>query len=342
MKIILDVMGGDNPPEAIVRGAIMAKESVSSRIVLVGNEAMIREALAKHGADENDFDIVHSDGVITMEDGPMCIVQKKKDSSMAKALTLLAQGEGDACVSCGNTGALFTGATLIVRRIKGVRRAALATIMPYDNDVMLIDSGANVTVTADYLVHFAYLGSIYMRKVYGLEAPRVAIINNGEEKHKGTPLVLEARELMLGDEYINFVGSVEGQELPYAKCDIAVCDGFTGNVILKTSEGLSNYITDAAMSAIKAAGNASEEVLGAMEKIRRRFDSTEYGGAVMIGLTKPVVKAHGSSDSNAIKNALICAEKYAKSDVTSDIEKAFEVLDPLAQLANGGKNDSKK
>ena len=337
MKIILDVMGGDNPPAELIKGAVGALDAISSDIVLVGHESLIRNALASIGADADKFVIVHSESVITMEDGPMTIVQKKKDSSMAKALTLLADGEGDAVVSCGNTGALFTGATLIVRRAKGIRRAAIGTILPYGKGVLVVDSGANVTVTADYMVNFAHLGSIYMKKMFGLENPRVAIINNGVESHKGTPLVIEARELLEADPNINFVGSVEGSNLPYDVCDVAVCDGFTGNIVLKTSEGMGKYIAECAMNEMDSLGYPDGEVREALDRVFKRFDTKEYGGAPMLGIARPVMKAHGNSDAHAIRSALIAAENYARSMVVEEIVKAAENFKTTVPMKIGGR-----
>lgn len=337
MKIILDVMGGDNPPAELIKGAVGALDAISSDIVLVGHESLIRNALASIGADADKFVIVHSESVITMEDGPMTIVQKKKDSSMAKALTLLADGEGDAVVSCGNTGALFTGATLIVRRAKGIRRAAIGTILPYGKGVLVVDSGANVIVTADYMVNFAHLGSIYMKKMFGLENPRVAIINNGVESHKGTPLVIEARELLEADPNINFVGSVEGSNLPYDVCDVAVCDGFTGNIVLKTSEGMGKYIAECAMNEMDSLGYPDGEVREALDRVFKRFDTKEYGGAPMLGIARPVMKAHGNSDAHAIRSALIAAENYARSMVVEEIVKAAENFKTTVPMKIGGR-----
>ena len=174
--------------ESLRQSLVHNLECLDARIALVGDESIIRDVLSAEGADSSDFDIIGSDSVIEMEDNPLCIVQKKKNSSMGAALRMLAAGDGDAVVSCGNTGALFTGATLIVHRVPGLRRAALGTVLPYTNNVMLMDCGANVTVTPEYLLHFAHLGSIYMRKLYGIERPRVALVNNGSEGHKGTPL----------------------------------------------------------------------------------------------------------------------------------------------------------
>lgn len=327
MKIILDVMGGDNPPAEIIRGALLAKKELDAHIALVGDEKTIRGALSEEGADEDGFDITGSDGVIEMEDSPLCIVQKKKNSSMGTALRMLAAGEGDAVVSCGNTGALFTGATLIVHRIAGLRRAALGTVLPYTNNVMLMDCGANVTVTPEYLLHFAYLGSIYMRKLYGIERPRVALINNGSEGHKGTPLVIEAKALMENDENLNFVGSVEGKELPFDACDVAVCDGFTGNVLLKTSEGICRFVMQHVMREVCSADGGKEDgVMSALRREDRFFDVTEYGGAPFIGIAKPVIKAHGNSEANAIKNALMRAADYVRADVIGEIEKSAELF----------------
>lgn len=340
MRILLDVMGADNPPRVIIEGAVRAKEKISSDITLVGDEKIIRGVLSECGASEGEFDIAHSDTFITMEDSPLCVVKDKKDSSMGRALTLLAEGKGDAVVSCGNTGALFSGATLIVRRAKGVRRAALATVLPYRNNVMLLDSGANVTVTPDYFVHFAHLGSAYMKKVYGIENPRVAIVNNGEEAHKGTPLVLEAKQLLLQEKNVNYIGSVEGQQLPCNACDVALCDGFTGNAILKASEGLATYIPEFTKNLIDANQAADENTRRIIDGVCRRFDFKEYGGAVMLGISKPVVKAHGRSDAHALENALLCAENYIKADVIGDFEKAAEDINvrPIIPPKHGGED----
>lgn len=337
MKIILDVMGGDNPPAEIVKGALLARKELDARIALVGNEKAIRKALSDEGAEEDGFDIIGSDGVIEMEDNPLCIVQKKKNSSMGTALRMLAAGEGDAVVSCGNTGALFTGATLIVHRVAGLRRAALGTVLPYTNNVMLMDCGANVTVTPEYLLHFAHLGSIYMRKLYGIENPRVALVNNGSEGHKGTPLVIEAKALMENDKNLNFVGSVEGKELPFDACDVAVCDGFTGNVLLKTSEGICRFVMQHVIREVGSAdGGKNADVMAALRREDRFFDVTEYGGAPFIGIAKPVIKAHGNSEANAIKNALMRAADYVCADVIGEIEKSAE----LFRAVNvGGKNE---
>jgi len=322
MRIILDVMGGDNPVEEFVKGAAMARNKFKEKITLVGNDVMIRDALDKNGIPENIFEIVHVDDVVTMEDDPMSITGVHKDSSMARALKLLADGHGDVAVSAGNTGALFTGATLFERRIKGVRRAALATVILYKNPVMLLDCGANVTVTPEYLVQFAYLGSIYMEKVLGVASPRVALLNNGTEIHKGTALAIETNRMLSEAEGINFIGNIEGKDVPFGKCDVVVTDGFTGNVMLKTSEGVSNYMIQGVREKIFGglAGKISSLLKGG-EALRlfRRVDVKEYGGAPFLGLSKPVIKAHGDSDARAVCAAIGQAIQYVKSGVIDEI-----------------------
>lgn len=337
MKVILDVMGADKPAKELIHGAVLAKAEYDAEITLVGDEHVIREALAAEKADPNSFDIVHTDDVITMEDAPMSIFQTHKGSSMAKALKLLAGNEGDAVVSAGNTGALFTGATLTVKRIPGVRRAALGTIMPFEKPLLILDCGANVTVTADYLAQFACLGSVYMEKVLGIPNPRVGLVNNGVEEHKGTPLYVEAHKILGEMDNIHFVGNVEGKEIPYGKCDVLVCDGFTGNVILKTCEGLSRFlmgrISDMFRSDIVSTFSGML-VRGKAKELKKAFDPNEYGGAPFLGLAKPVIKAHGSSGANAIKNAIRQAISYANTGVIAEIERqAAEFPAPVEKTA---------
>ncbi|MGN1095815.1 MAG: phosphate--acyl-ACP acyltransferase, partial [Eubacteriales bacterium] len=196
MRIIIDVMGADNAPGEIVRGAVMAKKEYDADITLVGNEKEITSALEELGESADSYSVVACDDFVSMEDAPMSIATVHQGASMVRALKMLAAGEGDAVISCGNTGALFTGATLFVRRVHGIRRAALATVLPYESSVLLLDCGANVTVTSEYLVQFAYLGSIYMEKVMGVKNPRVGLLNNGAESHKGTPMLVETHKML--------------------------------------------------------------------------------------------------------------------------------------------------
>lgn len=337
MKIIIDVMGADKEPKELIQGALMAKKELGVDLLFVGDETKIGEALLENGEKAEDHEIVHADDYITMEDAPVSIFQTHKESSMAKALQLAYKGAGDAVVSAGNTGALFTGATLIVHRIAGVRRAALGTVLPYSNPVLLLDCGANVTISPDYLSQFACLGSVYMEKVCGVKNPRVGLLNNGAESTKGTPLYTETYELLQNMKNINFIGNVEGKDIPFDACDVVVCDGFTGNIVLKTSEGLSRFI----MSRIL--GMFREDIIGNIsgllvkkkaKKLKKHFDPKEYGGAPFLGLAKPVIKAHGNSDARAMKNAIKQAVAYAETGVVAEIERRAKDFPPPADKKN--------
>lgn len=334
MKIILDVMGADHEPAEIIKGAVLARREYGTDMTLVGDGKSILDTLASLGEKAEDYTVVDEPSFISMEDSPMLAASSKHKSSMAKALHMLADGEGDAVVSCGNTGALFTGATLIVRRIKGVRRAALGMLLCYEMPILMLDCGANVTVTSEYLVQFAYLGSAYMQKVYGIESPRVGLLNNGTEEHKGTPTIVEAHNMLKEAADINFVGNVEGKEVPFGVCDVLVCDGFSGNIMLKTSEGIAKY----AMKRLKelfgsglTAKLAGLAVRRRLKGLRKFFDPREYGGAPFLGLSKPVIKAHGNSDANAVKNAIRQASAYAETGVTDAIAKHAESFPAAAQ-----------
>lgn len=326
MRIIVDIMGGDKAPEEILKGVMLAASEYSANFILVGNEKIINELSAENKYDLRKFEIVHADEVITMEDDPLCVVRAKSNSSMGAGLKLLSQGAADAFVSAGNTGALFTGATLIVRKIKGVQRAALASILPLANPVLLLDSGANVTVKEEYLEQFAFMGSIYMNKVHGIERPRVGLLNNGTEDCKGTPLQIETYRRLRESE-LNFVGNIEGNMIANGGCDVLVTDGFTGNIVLKHSEGMGKMM----MGAIKEVfyKNTITKMSGALisgevKTLKKRFDASEYGGAPFLGISKAVIKAHGSSDAKAIKNAIRQAISYANTGVIYEIAKATE------------------
>ena len=323
MKIILDVMGGDNPASEFVKGAVLAHdrfiaENCDAEIILCGNERVIREALQRLRRSADMFAIVHAEDYVTMEDDPMSIVQIHKDSSMSRALKYVSDGKADACVSAGNTGALFTGATLIERRIRGVRRAALAMVLPYECPVLALDCGANVSVTVEYLVQFAYLGSVYMEKVMGVEKPRIGLLNNGAEAHKGTALYVETNKMLREASDLNFIGNVEAKDVQFNKCDVLVTDGFTGNIMLKSCEGISKFIMDKINNELFGGiGGKLSSLIRRSEvaKILKTFDVTEYGGAPFLGLAKPVIKAHGNSDANAVMNAVMQAVKYVDTGV---------------------------
>ena len=242
---------------------------------------------------------------------------------MTLALKALANGEGDAMVSCGNTGALFAGASLTVRRIKGVHRAAIASILPFNPPVLLLDCGANVTVQPEFLVQFATMGSAYMKALYGLETPRVGLLNNGTEEHKGTPLQTEAYQLLKSCPDIHFVGNVEGSGIVSDKCDVLVTDGFTGNVLLKTMEGMGKMLMTRMKGIFYATPLTKLAALTVKKpfmQFKKDFDVKEHGGSPILGLRKPVIKAHGSSDARAFKNAIRQAMRVAESGATQAME----------------------
>ena len=321
MKIILDVMGGDKEVSEFVRGAVWAKAEYGEEIVLVGDEAKIKEALAAEKS-ESTFEIIHAPDVITMEDNPLSIRREHRECSMATALKMVAGGKGDAVVSAGNTGALFIGATGYVHCAEGVRRAALASVIPMQKPVLLLDCGANAEVTPEFLVQFAYLGSIYMNRVMGVENPRVGLLNNGAEAHKGTPIYKEAHALLAKEEGIRFVGNVEGKDVPFDACDVLVCDGFAGNILLKSIEGTSKFVLKQFSGIFTGVIGklAGAMVLKKAKGLKKRFDAKEYGGAPFLGIAKPVIKAHGNSDAKAVKNAIRQAIAYVKTDVIAEIE----------------------
>ena len=249
---------------------------------------------------------------------------------MSLGLKLLKEGRGDAFVSTGNTGALFTGANLIVRKVKGVKRPAIASLLPLQPPVLLADSGANVVVTPEYLEQFAIMGSAYMKNVMGVENPRVGLLNNGEEEHKGTELQIETYKILRANGDINFVGNVEGNRVMQDTCDVIVADGFTGNIFLKTMEGLGKMMLKTLKTTLysklrtRAAGLL---IKNEMKGIKKTFDAGELGGAPILGIAKPVIKAHGSSNAKAFKNAIRQAIVYSENDFASQLEA------DLAELA---------
>ena len=320
MKIIIDAMGGDNAPKAMVEGAIRAKKELGVDIVLVGREDEVRPLL-----DGEDIEVVNASEVITMSDDPSTATRRKKDSSMAVALKMLAEGKGDAVVSSGSTGALLTGATLTVKRIKGIRRAALAPVLPAgENGVMLIDCGANVECTAEYLSQFAVMGSFYARKILGCENPRVGLLNVGTEDEKGDDLRHQAFELLKANDRINFIGNVEGTTVFSGDVDVVVTDGFTGNVLLKATEGVVKFMMSSLKEVFykstvnKLAAGVLKNDLAVMKK---RMDVNEFGGTAFVGISKPVVKAHGSCNATSFFAAIRQAKIFTESGLIEEIEE---------------------
>lgn len=327
MRIIVDIMSGDKAPlEQLVGAYDAAKENPNVAFTFVGNETIIR-AVAQ-GRDINidlpNIEIRHTEAVITMEDQPLSVVRDKKDSSMGVGLKMLAEGKGDAFVSAGNTGALHAGSTLIVRRIKGIQKSAIGAILPFANPTLLIDSGANIDISPETYVQFAQMGTVYMREIMNVPSPRVGLVNNGEERTKGTKIVLEAYNLLEKADGINFVGNIEGKDIPVGACDVLVCDGFTGNVVLKLSEGLAKFLVSKLTDVFTENAITKASYLGVksgLKRMKKSFDANEYGGAPLLGLSKTVIKAHGSSDAYAFRNAIGQAIHCVENGVPYKIAK---------------------
>jgi len=340
MKLIIDAMGGDNAPLEILKGAALAAEEYTdTELVLVGKEAELRDLAEREGVSLEHMTLVDAPEIVTMEDSPRAVVSTKKNSSMALGLRALASGEGDAFISAGNTGALMTGATMYVKCVKSVKRGAIATVLPMERPVLLIDSGSNVTVTPELLLQFGILGTAYMEKVFGVKSPRVGLLNNGTEEHKGTPVMQEAYSLMSNRNGINFVGNIEGKQIPFDGCDVLVTDGFTGNIVLKTVEGVSKFL----MKKLKGMymQNIVTKLSAVMIKgkfgvLKKEFDASEYGGAPFLGIAKPVFKAHGSSDANAVKNAVGKAREYVLGGVAALIDERI-----AESMSTVGDNENK-
>ena len=328
--VIVDMMGGDKAPLEMVKGVDLARSELGDQVkyILVGDREQIEAAAKDNGIDLSGFEIVHTPTVLTMEDDPIAVVRAKSDCSMAEGLRLLKEGRGDAFVSTGNTGALFTGASLIVRKIKGVKRPAIATLLPLQPPVLLLDSGANVVATAEYLEQFAVMGSAYVKHLLGVEQPRVGLLNNGSEEHKGTELQVETHQRLKVNQSINFVGNVEGNAAVQGACDILVTDGFTGNIFLKTLEGFGKVVLKTLKGVLykntktKIAGLMIKSDLGDMKKA---FSGGDLGGAPILGVAKPVIKAHGSSDAREFKNAIRQALAFANTPINDEIAAAVAV-----------------
>ena len=328
MRIIVDAMGGDNAPQEIVKGAVRAHKELGVDVTLVGKIEEVKACLA--GEDESSYELVDAREVIEMEDDPSTATRRKKDSSMAVALRMLAEGKGDAVVSAGSTGALLTGATLTVKRIRGIRRAALAPILPAgEHGVMLIDCGANVECTAEYLLQFAYMGSFYAKKMMGCDQPRVGLLNVGTEDTKGDELRHQVFALLReADEQgrIRFVGNIEGKDLYKGQIDVAVCDGFVGNVVLKTTESIAKAI---GYWLKRECFRGPWRVLGALllkgafRALKKQLDPEIYGGAPLLGVPGAVIIGHGSSSHKAIYYAVKAGVAAATNDVSGLIEKAI-------------------
>ena len=334
MKIIFDAMGGDNAPDEIVKGALDASKEFGVEIILCGRGEEVLRILERFGVKglPRGVELVDASEVIGMEDNPANAVRDKKDSSLAVGLTLLRDGRGDALVSAGSTGAILSGATLIVKRVRGIRRAALAPFIPNAaGGFILIDSGANVECTPEYLLQFAFMGSYYAQDVLKIETPRVGLLNNGVEPTKGRPLHIEAHEMLMkatNDGYLKFIGNVEAKDVMLGACDVLVCDGFSGNILLKSLEGMATFILSELQSIFKSSFLTQFSAILVKKRLRglkSRMNPDTVGGTILLGVTKPVIKAHGSSNAaaivGAVRQAISAVEANAASRLSENISR---------------------
>ena len=336
MKIILDAMGGDHAPQAPVLGALQAAKDFGAQITLVGKGEEILKVLKEHNISDlpEGMEIANADEVVDMHDDPANVIRKKKNSSMVIGLRMLAEGQGDAFVSAGSTGALLSGATLIVKRVKGIRRAAMGPVMPNKagGKTVILDCGANAECTPEFLLQFGLVGSLYAKKYLGVENPKVGLLNIGTEDSKGTPLQKEAYALLTdaaNQGLLNFTGNVEARDVPLGAVDVVVCDGFAGNVLLKSIEGTAMFMGSLISKMFKKSiisKLAAALVMKDIKAFKKLLDYREIGGTQFLGIKKPVIKAHGSSDVLAFRNAVKQAMDSVGSDITAELEQMLQVL----------------
>lgn len=328
MNIMIDGMGGDHAPEEIVKGAVQAAKEISGTVSIIGREERINECLQALNWNGDNIEVVNATEVISNNESPAMAVRKKKDSSISKGMRMLKEGEVDAFISGGSTGALLSAGLLILGRIRGIKRPAIAAFFPkigMNDTSLILDCGANAESRPEYLLQYGIMGSIFVEKVKGIENPEVMLLNVGAEEEKGDPLHKESFEL-LRNAGINFKGNCEGRDVPFGCCDVVVTDGFSGNVFLKSSEGV-------ALAVMKRIKQKMTEGLAAkagallsynkLKEIKKEFDYSEEGGAPILGLKGPVLKIHGSSKANAVYNAILKAVPYVEQDVTALIENAI-------------------
>lgn len=334
--VVLDAMGGDNAPVEMVKGAIDAVNMRDDiKVILVGQEDVIKEETKKYQYPEERIAIVHAEEVIETAEPPVNAIRKKKNSSIVVGMNMVKNKEADAFVSAGSSGAILVGGQVIVGRIRGIERPPLAPIIPTESGVsLLIDCGANVDARPSHLVQFAKMGSIYMEHVVGIKNPRVAIVNIGAEEDKGNALVKEAFPLLKQCTDINFVGSIEAREIPHGGADVIVCEAFVGNVILKLYEGLSStligLVKQGMMSTLKSKIGAAM-ALPALKKTLKEFDSARYGGAPLLGLNGLVVKTHGSAKALEVTNSIIQCVTFKNEDINGKIKKNIIVSEEKAE-----------
>ena len=334
MNIILDGMGGDNAPLEIVKGAVEASELIKEKITIVGDEKLILAELSKYNYDETKISVAHAEDVIENTDSPVKAIRTKKNSSMVVGMEMLRNGEGDLFVSAGNSGALLAGSLFIIGRVQGIDRPALAMIYPImgAQPSLLLDAGANAECKPENLLEFATMGSIYLEKVLGRENPSIGLVNVGAEETKGTTVCKAAYEL-LAKSKLNFIGNVEARDIPFAASDVLVCDGFVGNVVLKLTEGMAlsllTHVKKKFTEGLKAKVGAAL-LYDKMKVLKNEFDYSEYGGAPILGVKKPIVKMHGSSNANAVKNSIIKGIFFAEKNVVQTIADSVLELEEIS------------
>lgn len=333
MRIILDGMGGDNAPSAIVEGAVLASKEINHEIVIIGQEELINQELKKYKYNNEKITVADAREVITNDEAPVRAVRSKKDSSIVKGINMIKQGEGDVFISAGSTGALLSGGLFILGRIQGIDRPALASIYPIvgGEPSLLVDAGANAECKPNNLLEFGIMGNIYMEKVIGRPSPRVGLVNIGTEAAKGSTLTKAAYEL-LEQSNMNFVGNVEAREVPKSACDVIVCDGFTGNVVLKLTEGLAwnilQVIKRKFTDGVKAKLGAAL-LIDKLGELKKEFDYSEYGGAPILGIKGPIVKMHGSSNANAVKNTILKGIPFVEKNVVETIQNSVLEIEEI-------------
>jgi len=334
IKIIVDAMGGDNAPVETVKGAVEAvNERKDITVCLVGQEDVVKKELAKYSYNKDQIEVVHASEVIETAEPPVNAIRRKKDSSIVVGMNMVKRGEADGIVSAGSTGAVLVGGQVIVGRVKGVERPPLAPLIPTSKGFsLLVDCGANVDARPSHLVQFAKMGSIYMENVMGIKNPRVAIVNIGAEEEKGNALVKETFPLLKACEDINFIGSIEARDIPAGYADVIVCEAFVGNVILKLFEGVGltmiAKIKSGLMSSLRSKIGAIL-IKPALKNTMRSFDSSQYGGAPLLGLKGLVVKAHGSSKSVEIKNSIIQCISFKEQAISEKIGECLAVKENI-------------
>lgn len=328
MRIIIDAMGGDNAPAAPVEAGVKAASELNAHIIFAGKQEIIENELKKYSYDKSRISIVNADEVISNHEEPARAVRTKKNASVVVAARLLREDKGDAMLSMGSTGALLASGLLTVGRIKGIHRPALATLLPTARGPkLLIDAGANTNCKVENLVQFGIMGSIYMNKVMDIQNPRVGLLSNGEEEGKGDELTKEAFPA-LKSAPISFIGNIEGRDIMEGNADVITCDGFVGNAVLKTIEGMGSVVSSMlkgifTKNIITKIGSLF--VAGGLKSFKKKMDYREYGGAPLLGVKKPVIKGHGSSDSKAVYSAILQAKKCVEQKIVEDIASEIRI-----------------